>query len=48
MTLELQSYMYLVTGISAFGKEIIICELADWIIRLSTYERVNFINVNLK
>ena len=46
MTFESQSYMCLV--ISAFGNETLICQLANAIIRLSTYERVNFMNVNLK
>ena len=46
MTLESQSNMCLV--ISVFGNETIICQLADWIIPLSTYERVNLITVNGK
>ena len=33
---------------SAFGNGTIICQLANSIIRVSTYEKVNFINVNLK
>ena len=46
MTLESQSYMCLV--ISAFSNETIICQLTNGIIHISTYQWVNFINVNLK
>ena len=43
MTLVSQSNMCLV--ISAFDNKTIICQLANGIIRLSTYEQFNFINV---